>query len=85
MAHQVKYLALSLQLLRFFPWPGNSCVPQMQPKMKKRKEKKKFDLTFPFYPPLHKPVIYLFIVFLSFLGLHPQHMEVPRLGVESEP
>ena len=24
--------------------------------------------------------IYLFI----FLGLHPQHMEVPRLGVESE-
>ena len=23
-------------------------------------------------------------VFLSFLGLHPWHMEVPRLGVESE-
>ena len=22
--------------------------------------------------------------FLSFLGLHPQHMELPRLGVESE-
>ena len=23
--------------------------------------------------------------FLPFLGPHPQHMEVPRLGVESEP
>ena len=31
--------------------------------------------------------IYLFIyfVFLPFLGLHLRHMEVPRLGVESEP
>ena len=30
--------------------------------------------------------IYLFLVFLSFfLGLHPQHMEVPRLGVPSYP
>ena len=27
--------------------------------------------------------IYLFIYFV-FLGLHPQHMEVPRQGVESE-
>ena len=27
-----------------------------------------------------------FVCFLlSFLGPHPQHMEVPRLGVESEP
>ena len=26
----------------------------------------------------------LFIYFLSFLGPYPQHMEVPRLGVESE-
>ena len=24
-------------------------------------------------------------LFLVFLGLHPRHMEVPRLGVESEP
>ena len=28
--------------------------------------------------------IYLFIVFLPFLGLLQRHMEVPRLGVESE-
>ena len=32
--------------------------------------------------------ITLFILFhfslFAFLGLHPQHMEVPRLGVESE-
>ena len=25
-----------------------------------------------------------FFFFFFFLGLHPQHMEVPRLGVESE-
>ena len=28
--------------------------------------------------------IFFIFVFLSFLGLHPQHMELPRLGVESE-
>ena len=28
--------------------------------------------------------IYLFIYLFCFLGLHLQHMEVPRLGVESE-
>ena len=28
--------------------------------------------------------IYLFLSFVLFLGLHPQHMEVPRLGVELE-
>ena len=27
---------------------------------------------------------FLFFVFLPFLGLLPRHMEVPRLGVESE-
>ena len=26
----------------------------------------------------------LFFVFLPFLGPHPRHMEIPRLGVESE-
>ena len=29
-------------------------------------------------------VFFLFFCFFVFLGLHPQHMEVPRLGVESE-
>ncbi|MBL0864785.1 hypothetical protein IBN19_04856 [Escherichia coli] len=28
--------------------------------------------------------LFLFLVFLPFLGPHPQHMEVPRLGVELE-
>ena len=28
--------------------------------------------------------VFLFFVFFCFLGPHPQHMEVPRLGVESE-
>ena len=27
---------------------------------------------------------FFFFVFLSILGLHPQHVEVPRLGVISE-
>ena len=31
-------------------------------------------------PPWH----FLFFPFSCFLGLHPRHMEVPRLGVESE-
>ena len=37
------------------------------------KQKKEMDILF-----------YFLIFFLSFLGPHPQHMEVPRLGVESE-
>ena len=28
--------------------------------------------------------IYLFILSFVYLGLHPQHMEVPRLGIQSE-
>ena len=27
---------------------------------------------------------FFFVIFLSFLGQHSQHMEVPRLGVQSE-
>ena len=27
---------------------------------------------------------FLFFIFFIFLGLHLQHMEVPRLGIESE-
>ena len=27
---------------------------------------------------------FLFFLFFVFLGRHPQHMEVPRLGVQSE-
>ena len=29
----------------------------------------------------HVMFLFLFFVFLSFLGPHPRHMEVPRLGV----
>ena len=28
--------------------------------------------------------LFFFFCFVSFLGPHPQHMQVPRLGVESE-
>ena len=38
--------------------------------------------------PLHQPhtayYLILLLLLLLFLGLLPQHMEVPRLGVESE-
>ena len=30
-------------------------------------------------------LFFFFLVFLPFLGLNPRHMEVPRLGVQSEP
>ena len=30
------------------------------------------------------PYYYYYYYYLVFLGLHPWHMEVPRLGVESE-
>ena len=30
-------------------------------------------------------VYYYYYYYFVFLGLHPRHMEVPRLGVESEP
>ena len=32
-------------------------------------------------PPDH---LFFIFYFFAFLGLHPQHMEVPRLGVQSE-
>ena len=32
----------------------------------------------------HGLSLHLFVFFNFFLGLHPQHMEVPRLEVESE-
>ena len=41
------------------------------------------DLGLPYSPPNTFPQTYLFIPF-SFLGPHPQHMEVPRLGAEWE-
>ena len=33
---------------------------------------------------MHDPSIYLSIYLFCFLGPHPQHMEVPKLGVRSE-
>ena len=47
MAQQVKDLVLSLLWLwlllwcRFDPWPGNFCMPQVQPKKKKRERERK--------------------------------------------
>ena len=34
--------------------------------------------------PLHGLFFFFFLVFLLFLGPLPRHMEVPRLGVQSE-
>ena len=38
----------------------------------------------PFYSPLLWVWLFYFIVFFYFLGPHPWHMEVSRLGVKSE-
>ena len=57
----------------FDPWPGNFHMLSVQPE-KKRKEKLACNRSSLF--------IYLFI--FVFLGPYLQHMEVPRLGVESE-
>ena len=35
-------------------------------------------------PSAQLQIFFFFLVFLPFLGPHPRHMEVPRLGVESE-
>ena len=58
-------------------------MPQVQPKRKKRKEKKKENISQTLVEVQSRmKLVPLFFFF--FLGLHPQHMEVPRLGVESE-
>ena len=36
-----------------------------------------------FHPP-HSVMLFIFYLFFVFLGPHLWHMEVPRLGVESE-
>lgn len=69
-AQQGKDLARSLLWCRFDHWPGNLHMLQVPPKQNKTKR-----------GPL---IFYLFIYLLPFLGLLLQHMEVPRLGVESE-
>ena len=35
-------------------------------------------------PSEFKPLCLAFMIFFFFLGPHPQHMEVPRLGVKLE-
>ena len=30
------------------------------------------------------PGFFIYLLIFAFLGLHPQYMEVPRLGIESE-
>ena len=70
MAQWVKDLASSLLWLGFDPWPENIHMVRVRPNKKNESciYKNKFN----------------FILFLSFLGLHPKHMEVPRLEVQLE-
>ena len=44
------------------------------------------DCSFWEYVPLNSSVFFFFffLVFLAFLGPLPRHMDIPRLGVESE-
>ena len=44
-----------------------------------------FLIKLPHSPPrLSNPFFCLFFFFFGFLGLHPRHVEVPRVGAESE-
>ena len=45
---------------------------------------KHFKLRKPIYFTNKNTFFFFVSIFLPFLGQHPQHMEVPRLGVESE-
>ena len=77
----VKDLALpqprhSSQLqLRFDPWALEVHMPWDD-----QKKKKKIEV----YKQLFFSFFFLSFCCCCFLGLHPQHMEIPRLGVESE-
>ena len=42
------------------------------------------QLTEPLGTPIHRTLLLYFFFFFVFLGLHPQHMEIPGLGVELE-
>ena len=76
-------MSWSLQLLGWLlwcesnSWPGNFCMPQVRLKKgKEKKEKKKKKCQ-----TLHFIYIYIYIYIL---GPHPRHIEVPRLGADSE-
>ena len=60
--------------------PGTSYATSVAKKKKKKKERKRNAFLF----QSHKDVSKSFSVLFFFLGMHPQHMEVPRPGVELE-
>ena len=62
---------------------GSVELPHAVSVAKKKKKKKKISHTLCNFMYLYFTynLVYLFFVFL---GLHPRHMEVPRLGAESE-
>ena len=62
---------------RFHPYLGTSICRGCSSKTTKKKD----EVVFYFFPFFNFFLIYLFIIFL---GPHPWHMEVPRLGVRSE-
>ena len=66
-----------------FPGPGIEPLPQLQP-VPQLWQCWILNLLMPHGNFLSLIFFFFFLVFLSFLGLFPRHMEVPRLGVESE-
>ena len=43
-----------------------------------------FQLCFYIYESAPNSLFFIFLLFFFFLGLHPWHLKVPRLGVQSE-
>ena len=85
MVQQVKDLSLSLEQLwsllwpGFNPWPRDFHMPQAWPKkFVKNSPVKPSDLAFKLWD------IFFFFFFLVYIGLHPWHIPVPRLGIKLE-
>ena len=53
----------------------------MHPSLNNQHETNSVPIYFPIYFPFY---LFIYFLFLCFLGPHLQHMEVPRLGVKSE-
>ena len=70
----------------FDPWPGNFQVPRAQQKIKiKIKNLSKCQIENPIDVIFHcKRSNVILLLFFLLLGLQLRHMEVPRLGIESE-
>ena len=70
--------------IRPLAWEAPNATGAALEKAKRRKKKKRMCLKFNMIIDIVEFCFVFFCLFLLFLGPLPRHMEVPRLGVESE-